>query len=265
MASTPTQPPPPPAGPGDRLAGLVSRGKWLFAAGGLAATVFSSILTAYLYLENRVDAVVSAEMERRMMPYERYMAANMMASNDDPDRCADTLDALLPELESEEFRTLAREPFYDLALACARDAAYPAKYRGYVKGIEAALARGLAASSGWHKGALGQYYLRTGDLDAAERDLVAAASMLSAEGWPSEEAQAHWWLALLHLARGRPAEAAARYREAARLDPRSFEPAVAERNLVADIDQPKLRFLRDNPAFRRALPGFLAALRATGR
>lgn len=265
MTSSPNPEPsaaqsPAPATLRERFARIRERADlWLYLP-SLLMSLVSGALASYLYLNGRVDAVISTKLERRMMPYERYMTAQMQATNEDPDRCADALGQVLPLLDSDEFKGISRSPFYDLAISCARDAAYPAKYRGDVKRIEAALARGQAASSGWHQGALGLFYFRTGDLPAAKENLRNAVSMLNAEGWPSEEAFAHWSLALLYLAEGNGGAAAAEYRLAARLDPRAFEARPSQARFEADISQPRFRFLRDNPGFQKAVPGFLQAL-----
>jgi tetratricopeptide (TPR) repeat protein len=234
-------------------------GAWVSLV-SLLVSVLAGAAGSYFYLNSRVDEVISARLERRMMPYQRYMAAQMLFTNDDPDRCADALAPVLPNLESDQFEDVSRSPFYDLALTCARDSTYASKYRGDVKRIEAALDRGRTASSGWHQGALGLYYLRTGELDVAERDLRKAVTMLNAEGWPSEEASAHWSLALLHLARGRSGEAAAEYRLAASLAPSDYEAVLTGDRWAAQVAQPRFRFLRDNPGFQAAVPAFLAAL-----
>jgi tetratricopeptide (TPR) repeat protein len=209
-------------------------GAWVSLV-SLLVSVLAGAAGSYFYLNSRVDEVISARLERRMMPYQRYMAAQMLFTNDDPDRCADALAPVLPDLEGDEFADVSRSPFYDLALTCARDSTYASKYRGDVKRIEAALDRGRTASSGWHQGALGLYYLRTGELDAAER-------------------------ALLHLARGRSGEAAAEYRQAASLAPSDYEAVLTGGLWAAQIAQPRFRFLRDNPGFRQSVPAFLAAL-----
>lgn len=244
----------------DRIAVLRRRlDPWLFVPSVLVS-VIAGAGGSYFYLNSRVDAVISSRLERRMMPYQSYMAAQMQFTNEDPDRCADALSEVLPELDEAEFKGVSRAPFYDLAITCARDATYAVKYRGDVKRIEAALARGEAPSSGWHLGALGMFYFRTGDLELAEADLRKAVPMLNAEGWPSEEATIHWLLALLHLSRGQSGEAAGEYRRAAQLDPRVFEPALTQARFESAVAEPRLRFLRDNATFRQATPAFLAAL-----